>query len=96
MTMKQPSPLSTSATLTLRPPHRFADHVDGVVLVHETLLIGPQTDCHIRCDQGVDRVVLTHRQGQWLGKVGMASDFEELRPGTRINLDSLAMTLEAA
>ena len=96
VTMKLPSPLSNSATLKLNPPHRFNEHVDGVVLVNETLLIGPQPDCHVRCPQSADRAVLTRRGNRWLGKVGMASDFAELPPGSRIKLRSLAMTLEEA
>lgn len=96
MTMEQPSPLSNSATLILSPPHRFDGHVDGVVLVDETLLIGPQGDCHVRCSQLADRAVLTRRGDRWLGKVGLASDLEELEPGRRITLRSLAMTLEKA
>ncbi len=94
--MHQPSPLSNSATLKLSPPHRFNEHVDGVVFVNETLLIGPQPDCHVRCHQLADRAVLTRRGERWLGKVGLASDFEELEPGSRITLRSLAMTLEKA
>ncbi len=94
VTLYQASPLSNSATLTLAPPHRFDDHVDGVVLVDETLLIGPQADCHIRCRQATERAVLTRRGERWLGKVGLAADFEELPPGNRITLRHLAMTLE--
>jgi hypothetical protein len=96
VTMQQPSPLSNSATLKLDPPHRFNDHVDGVVLVNETLLIGPQPDCHVRCHQSPDRAVLTRRGKRWLGKVGTSSDFEEIPLGRRIKLHSLAMTLEEA
>lgn len=96
VTMTQPSPLSSSATLQLKPPHRFNEHVDGVVLVDETLLVGPQSDCHVRCHEATDRVVLNRRGERWLGKAGLAGDFEELRAGHRITLGSLAMTLEKA
>jgi hypothetical protein len=94
--MSQPSPLSNSATLKLHPPHRFHQHVDGVVLVDETLLIGPQADCHVRCHQLADRAVITRRGEKWLGKLGLASDFVELPCGDRISLQSLAITLEKA
>lgn len=96
ITMSKPSQLTNSATLQLKPPHRFHEHVDGVVLVDETLLIGPQTDCHVHCHQASDRAVLNRRDGRWLGKVGLAGDFEELHPGTRATMGSLAMTLEQA
>jgi hypothetical protein len=96
MCLRQPSLLCDSAVLILSPPHRFDQHVDGVVLVNETLLIGPTADCHIRCRESSDRAVLTRRGERWLGKAGLAGDFEELRPGQRTMLRSLAMTLEEA
>ncbi len=94
--LQRSSPLSNSATLILNRPHRFHEHVDGVVLVDETLLIGPQADCHIRCHQLDDRAVLARRGEKWLAKVGLASDFAELEPQSRMTLRSLAMTLEKA
>ncbi len=94
LTLRQPSPLCDSAVLSLSPPHRFDQHVDGVVLVNETLLVGPTPDCHIRCRESSDRAVLTRRGDRWLAKAGLAGDFEPLEPGQRITLRSLAMTLE--
>lgn len=45
----KPSELCNSAVLNLDPPHRFGGHVDAVLLVDQTWLIGPSDDCHIRC-----------------------------------------------
>lgn len=95
-TLEQPSPLSDSAVLKLSVPHRFDQHVDGVVLVNQTMLVGPGPDCHIRCRESTDRAVLTRRGGRWLAKAGLAGDFEELCPGQRTTLRSLALTLEEA
>ena len=95
-TLEQPSPLCDSAVVKLGPPHRFDQHVDGVVLVNETLLVGPSPDCHIRCRESTDRAVLSRKGGRWLAKAGLAGDFEELCPGQRMTLRSLAMTLEEA
>ena len=94
--MCQPTPLSNTATLELCPPHRFDEHVDGVVLFDGALLVGPQADCHVRCHQMTDRAVITRRGDRWLGKIGLTSDFQELPPGDRITLQSLAITLEKA
>ena len=96
MTLGQPSPLCDSAVLTLSAPHRFDEHVDSVVFVNETLLVGPGPDCHIRCREASDRAVLTRRDDRWMVKAGLAGDFQELRPGQRTTLRSLAMTLEEA
>ncbi len=96
LTLNQPSPLCDSAVLKLSPPHRFDEHIDGVILVNETMLIGPSSDCHIQYPESSDRAVLTRRDDRWLAKSGLAGDFEELRPGRRTMLRSLAMTLEQA
>jgi hypothetical protein len=96
ITLLQPSPLSDSAVLAVSPPHRFDQHVDGVILVNETLLVGPTPDCHIRCRESSDRAVITRRGDRWLAKAGLAGDFVELCPGQRMTLRTLAMTLEEA
>jgi hypothetical protein len=96
ITLLQPSPLSDSAVLAVRPPHRFDQHVDGVVLFSETLLVGPTADCHIRCRESSDRAVITRRGDRWLAKAGLAGDFTEFCPGQRMMLRTLAMTLEVA
>lgn len=96
MTLRRPSPLCDSVVLELKPPHRFDQHVDGVVLVNETLLVGPTPDCHIRCRESSDRAVITRRGDKWMAKAGLSGDFEELCPGQRMTLRTLAMTLEEA
>lgn len=102
VTMNKTSPLSDTVMLSLKPPHRFDEHVDGVALVKDTMLIGPSEDCHVRCDVqspedieshgAVQRLVLTLRDGQWMA--GMGGNFQELVPGQPSVLQSLAMTLE--
>jgi hypothetical protein len=94
--LSKPSPLCDSAVLTLRAPHRFEGHVDGVVLAIDSLLVGPGSDCHIRYRESLDRAVLTRRGERWLARTGLSGDFEELVPGQRTTLRSLAMTLEQA
>jgi hypothetical protein len=94
--MRQPSPLSNSAVLTLQAPHRFDDHVDAVVLAGDTVLIGPGDDCHIRNRECPDRAVATRRGDRWLVKLGLSGDFQPLQPGKRTMLGNLAITLEEA
>jgi hypothetical protein len=67
-----------------------------VILVNETLLVGPSPDCHIRFRESTDRAVITRREDRWLAKIGLAGDFKELRPGQRTMLRTLAITLENA
>ncbi|WP_442509568.1 hypothetical protein SH528x_001148 [Novipirellula sp. SH528] len=94
---RQPSPLSRSGVLTLKPPHRFDGHVDGVILADETLLIGSTTDCHVQANgMGSERIVMTRRADQWFGKVVGDTDLSKLIVGSRIELGGVEMTLENA
>ena len=94
LSLQQPSALCDSAALTVKPPHRFDQHVDGVVLANETVLVGPSMDCHIRCRDCSDRAVLIRRGNRWIAKVGLAGESANLEPGKRVVLRTLAMTLE--
>ena len=99
--LSQPSPLTATAVLDLSPPHRFDEHVDRVILVADTLLIGPSAECHIRCDQtkaaeigpgAPERLIMTRRGDRWLA--GPAGDLQELVVGQSTHLQSITMTLE--
>jgi len=96
MTLNCPSPLCSSAVLSVAAPHRFAGHVDSVILVDQILLIGGDHDCHVDAREFPDRAVLVNRAGKWLGKLDSGSEFTEITPGIRVTLQSLAMTLEEA
>jgi len=96
MVLRLTSPLSNSAVLTLRAPHRFDDHIDAVVLTGDSVLIGPGDDCHIRHRDCPGRAIVTRRDDRWLAKVGLSGDFQPLAPGERTMLQDLAITLEEA
>ncbi|MDB4393961.1 hypothetical protein OAF37_03815 [Rubripirellula sp.] len=96
MTLGKPSQLSDTAVLSLNAPHRFDQHVDGVVLVRETVLVGPGSDCHLRCRGASDRAILQLKDNQWYAKAGLLGDFQKLEVGHRVVIQSLAMTLEMA
>ena len=96
MKLTKPSPLCGTAALSLGHPHRFIDHVDGVVLFADALLIGGQTDCHIRATALTDRVVLTRRDAKWVARIGLTGEFTQLSLGERSKLSSITMTLESA
>jgi len=96
MSLNCPSPLSNSALLTVKAPHRFCGHVDGVILADRTLLMGAGSDCHIVTHAFPDRAVLVNRAGKWQGKIDSGRDFTDISPGIRVSLGSFAMTLEEA
>ena len=60
-----PSSLSQTAVLTLQPPHRFDDHIDRMLLVDQTILIGPEASNHIRCRQLEQSFLLVYRNSHW-------------------------------
>ena len=96
LVLDKPSQLSRSAVLRLQPPHRFLGHVDAVVLFADTLLIGPDPQCHIRLPRLGDRWVLTCPRGRWTVKPLSGGACYELTPGMRSQFLSLAITLEPA
>ncbi|TWU41259.1 hypothetical protein Q31b_26980 [Novipirellula aureliae] len=92
----QPNPLSPTAVLMLEPPHRFADHVDGVILADQTILIGPAADCHARGTMLTGKVLLVHRSEGWFAKAVGDKEFVKLLIGERTELAEVGMTLENA
>lgn len=97
MQLRQPNPLVATAVLELAPPHRFDEHVDGVVLLDQTLLIGPYQECHLRCEAPAgetipERFLLTYRDGRW--QAGVAGHLGPLVVGRTTQLQSITMTLE--
>ena len=62
----RPTVLSGSARLSFQRDHRPSHSLDGVVLVADTCLLGPGRDCHIRCPEWEDSVILIPRDRQWL------------------------------
>ncbi|GIX00348.1 MAG: hypothetical protein KatS3mg111_3680 [Pirellulaceae bacterium] len=62
----QPSPLCTSARLELLSHHRFGNHVDAVLLVGNTCLLGPGEHCHVRCPAWTDEILLYRSEQGWM------------------------------
>ncbi|MCS7470817.1 hypothetical protein NZK35_29540 [Stieleria sp. ICT_E10.1] len=104
--LHQPSPLSRSAILSLDPPHRFDQHVDQVLLVDQTILIGPSAGDHIRCTAMDTAAVLVIRDGRWQAKLKPGAAMAgltrrttrpqpvDLVPGRRVSIGELDMMLE--
>lgn len=44
--LHRPHPLSSTRVLTVAPPHRLADSLDGMLLVGSVIVVGPTADCH--------------------------------------------------
>ena len=61
----QPHPWSLSARLEFVSRHRTQPTCDGVLLVNDTLVLGPRESSHVVCPGWDDELVLAWRQGQW-------------------------------
>jgi hypothetical protein len=78
-----------------------------VILVDDTCLLGPGRDCHIRCPEWDDSVILIHRRSDWLvhspqldleingkrlrGKTAITDGEIVTGPDLRFHIESLAV-----
>ncbi|KAA1261515.1 hypothetical protein LF1_40650 [Rubripirellula obstinata] len=94
--LSKPSALCNSAVLTLDPPHRFGGHIDAVLLVDQTWLIGPSDDCHIRCRSLSSPLVVSRSSKKdvqtWWIKHGFGGAPKELPIGRQITVGDPAST----
>ena len=71
-----PSPLSSSAVISMESAHRIVGGVDGVVLMDQTCLMGSGRQCHISCPMWSDDVVL-FRRGEQFSCKSVAGNIEK-------------------
>jgi hypothetical protein len=98
-----PSVMSGSARIEFVSDHRPARAADGVVLMHETCLVGPGPENHIRCPGWPGSVLLFRREGRLWCKsrdelfLGgrHAPEGGELEPGVVVTGPELRFRLEA-
>ena len=61
----KPSALSASARLDLVSLNRFKPHVDGVLLLADSLIIGPSPHSHVVCPGWKSDLLLFRHDDQW-------------------------------
>jgi hypothetical protein len=97
-----PHPWSRTARLDLLSGHATRPATDGVLLVAQACVLGPQASSHIVCPNWTRSLTLV-RQNGFLGWVadgtleveGQAAEGRGvLRPGSRIQADDLGLALE--
>ena len=98
-----PHPLSTSARLNIVSRHRTQPWADAIILVSDTVILGPQETSHIVCPEMEGELVLCWGQNGWTcryagnievdGKVFTTPT--SLTETCRISGDGFSMTLEA-
>ncbi len=65
MKFAKPNPLSATARLQLQSLHRFKPHVDGVLLLADSCILGPNLSCHVVCPNWSQEILLFQQNGSW-------------------------------
>lgn len=101
---RRPHPLSASARLEIISGHKTVPHVDAILLMAESCVLGPAWHNHVVCRPWQRDVVLFRQQNQLLcrSKAGLMVAGEAhlgslpLNPGVRVEGEDLAFSVEAA
>jgi len=98
----QPVPVSTSARLGMVSGHRFAEPVQAVLLMADTLVIGPAVQTHVQVPDMTQSLILFRNKSglaaRWDGNLQIdGKTFQErgpLDPGSSLTTDQISLTLE--
>jgi hypothetical protein len=98
----QPVPVSTSARLDMMSGHRFAEPVQAVILMADTLVIGPEEQSHIQvADMTQPLILFRNKHGlaaRWSGNLQINGhsfvDRGPLDAGASLVTEQLTLTLE--
>jgi len=98
----QPVPASTSARLDLVSGHRFVQPVQAVILMSDTLVLGPGTQGHIPVPELPQALIVYRNRGalavRWPGALLIGSQtFQErapLEPGTTVSTEHVSLALD--
>jgi hypothetical protein len=98
----QPVPVSTSGRLDMMSGHRFAKPVQAVLLMADTLIIGPAEQSHVVVPEMTLPLILYRQKGglaaRWPGTMKIAGkQIQERGPfeaGTTLMTEQISMTLE--
>lgn len=98
----QPVPVSTTARLDMVSGHRFAEPVQAVLLMADTLVIGPETQSHIQVPDMTQPLILFRNKNglaaRWSGalQIGGRTYHERgpLEPGATLTTEQISLALE--
>ncbi len=65
VTFRKPTPLSATASLTLKSLNRFKPHVDGVLLLADSCVLGPSASSHVVCPNWKSELLLFRHNDGW-------------------------------
>ena len=98
----QPVPVSTSARLDMVSGHRFAEPVQAVLLMADTLVIGPEAQSHIQVPDMTQPLILFRSKNglsaRWSGNLLIdGKTYQErgpLDPGATLATEQISLALE--
>jgi hypothetical protein len=98
----QPVPVSTSARLDMVSGHRFAEPVQAVLLMADTLVIGPESQSHIQVPDMTQPLILFRSKNglsaRWSGNLLISGKtYQErgpLDPGATLATEQISLALE--
>jgi hypothetical protein len=98
----QPVPVSTSARLDMMSGHRFAEPVQSVVLMADTMVIGPAAQSHIQVPDMTQSLILFRNKhglaARWPGTLQINGHTHQergpLEPGTTLSTEQITLALE--
>ncbi len=65
LNFRKPNPLSGTACLSMASLHRFKPHVDGVLLLSDSCIIGPNPSSHVVCPTWSSELLLFRHGDKW-------------------------------
>ncbi|MEK6247625.1 MAG: hypothetical protein N2C12_05550, partial [Planctomycetales bacterium] len=65
MKFRCPHPLSQTGILAMESHHRTEPNVDGVILMADSLVMGPDPNCHIVAPEWKQQILLFRQDGGW-------------------------------
>ena len=98
-----PHPLSTSARLDITSRHRTQPWSDAILLVADTIVLGPKRNSHIVCPDWEHELILFRRDGEWFCRTAGNIEVDgqvfyteaPLERDCRISGEDCSMTLES-
>ena len=98
----QPVPVSTSARLDMVSGHRFAAPVNAVLMMADTLVIGPETQSHVQVPDMTQPLIIFRGkdclQSRWSGNLVIGGKtYQERGPleaGATLTTEQISLTLE--
>lgn len=101
---RKPNPLSATARIDLVSLHRFKPNVNGILMLSDSCILGPQPGSHVECPTWASELLLFRHGEDWhfrtLAKVEVNGKTVQgqilLQPGMRMDGDDFSLSVEGA